>query len=37
MIQIKLLDMSIIFYGTDFHLSKWNGSWIVTIKPKYEF
>jgi hypothetical protein len=32
MIQIKLVGMSLISYYTKVHLSKWNGSWVVSTK-----
>jgi hypothetical protein len=37
MIQIKLVGMSIIFHCTKLRLSKWNGSWVVSIKQNVNF
>jgi hypothetical protein len=37
MIQVKLVGMSMIFYYTKGHLSKCNGSWIVSTKQTMNF
>jgi hypothetical protein len=37
MIQIKLIGMSMIFYYTKLHLSKCNGSWVVSTKQTMNF
>jgi hypothetical protein len=37
MIQIKLVGMSMIFYNTKAHLSKCNGSWVVSTKQTMNF
>jgi hypothetical protein len=37
MIQIKLIGMSMISYYTKVHLSKWNGSWVVSTKQNMNF
>jgi hypothetical protein len=37
MIQIKLVGMSMIFYYTKVHLSKFNGSWVVSTKQTMNF
>jgi hypothetical protein len=37
MVQIKLVDVSTIFYCTEFHSSKCNGSWVLFIKQNMNF
>jgi hypothetical protein len=37
MIQIKLIGMSMISYYTRFHLSKFNGSWVVSTKQTVNY
>jgi hypothetical protein len=37
MIQIKLIVVSMIFYYTKVHLSKCNGSWVVSTKQTMNF
>jgi hypothetical protein len=37
MIQVKLIGMSMISYKTKVHLSKCNGSWVVSTKQTMNF
>jgi hypothetical protein len=36
-IQTKLVGMSILFHCTELHLSKYNGSWVLSIKQNVNF
>jgi hypothetical protein len=37
MIQLKLVGKHMIFYYTKVHLSKYNGSWVVSTKQTINF